>query len=189
LSVKEQRIITEIKNIGLNMPNLEKKFSKVYDKLVGKIYRFVFLKVNTQEVAEDITSQVFAKAWNKVRKSEKEIKNLSAYIYQIARAELVNYYKNKSKYTIVSAENVQIVDQSINLEEKEQINSETDNLFRFIQKLNDDYRNVIIWRYLDDLSYKEIAEIMEKPEGTIRVMVHRALKELRKIVEKFENNQ
>jgi len=166
------------------MPNLEKKFSKTYDKLVGKIYRFVFLKVNSQEAAEDITSQVFTKAWNRVRKSKKEIKNLPAYIYRVARTELVDYYKNKDRFKVVSAENVQIIDPKADLAEKSQINSEINNLSGFIAQLSDDYQNIIIWRYLDDLSYKEIADIMKRPEGTIRVMAHRALKELKENIEK-----
>lgn len=169
------------------MLNSKKKFSKTYDKYIEKIYRFIYLKVDTQETAEDITSQVFIKAWKVIKKTSKqeEIKNISAYLYQIARAEIANHYRGKSKIQTISIESFQISDSQIDLE-KEQFNKvEIEGLKKAISQLDDDYQNVIIWRHLDGLSYKKIAEIMEKPEGTVRVINHRALKALReKITEK-----
>ena len=53
-----------------------------------------------------------------------------------------------------------------------------------LAKLKEDQQNAIIWRYLDGLSAKEIAEMLEKEEGTVRVMIHRALQELKKLMEK-----
>lgn len=168
------------------MKNPKKRFSRLYDKYVEKIYRFVLLKVESQEVAEDLTSQVFTKAWDKFRipdnPSKNKIKNPIAYIYQIARAEIANHHRQKSKFQIISTELGQIVDSQPNLEENQRIQAEIKDLRSSLTKLNDDYQNVIIWRYLDNFSYKKIAKIMEKPEGTIRVMVHRALKELKDIM-------
>jgi len=163
----------------------KKKFSKIYDKYIEKIYRFIYLKVDTQETAEDITSQVFIKAWKAIKKTSqknskrKEIENVSAYLYQIARAEIANYYRGRAKIHTVSIESFQISDSQIDLEKKQLNQAEIEELKKAISQLDDNCQNVIIWRHLDGLSYKKIAEIMEKPEGTVRMINHRALKQLR----------
>lgn len=163
------------------MEDYKKNFSKIYDKLAIKIYRFVLLKVNSAEIAEDLTSQVFTKTWNKIRLADEkdEIRNMPAYIYKIARAEIANFHRSRSKYKIVSAENTDLADNQISLEQAHQIQSDIDVLKASLNNLEEDYQNVIIWRYIDGLPYSKISEIMDKPEGTIRVMVHRALKELK----------
>jgi RNA polymerase sigma-70 factor (ECF subfamily) len=63
------------------------------------------------------------------------------------------------------------------------LNSDIEEIKIAINKLKKDYQDVIIWHYLDDLSAQEIAEILEKPAGTIRVMIHRGLQMLREILE------
>lgn len=165
------------------MPSYKRKFAKIYDKYVEKIYRFVFLKVSSQEEAQDLTSQVFTKGWRKFRKGEK-IDNPSAYLYQIARAEIANHHREKARFPIIPATTDQIIDPNPGLEEKSKLDSDLEILKKTLPQLKDDYQNVVIWRYLEGLSIKNIAQMMEKPEGTVRVMVHRALKELR---EKMEN--
>jgi len=170
------------------MGRQEKKFSKTYDKMVNKIYRFIFLKVDTTETAEDLTSQVFIKAWDRMKvsnRSEDKIKNLSAYIYQIARTEIANHYRNKSKFQIISTEAVQIVDSEPNLEQVQQTQSDIDKIKICLAELSEDFQNIVIWSYLDELSNKQIADIMRKPENTVRVMKHRALKELKQKMEKL----
>lgn len=164
------------------MANYKKKFSKTYDKYVEKIYRFIFLKVDTQETAEDLTSQVFSKAWARVKQTDKrneKIENLPAYIYQIARAEVANFHRDKAKYRIISTESSQLADPSANLEESQEKAREIEKLRLSLANLDDDCQNIIIWHYLEGMPYKEISQIIGKPEGTIRVIAHRALKELK----------
>lgn len=163
----------------------KKKFSKIYDKYVEKIYRFIYLKVDTQETAEDITSQVFTKTWKVVQETSRknsnreEIENVSAYLYQIARAEIANHYRGKSKIQTISVESLQISDSRVDLEQEQSNQAEIEKMKKAIALLDDDYQNVIIWRHLDGLPYKKIAQIMKKPEGTVRMINHRALKQLR----------
>ena len=61
------------------MNNLDRQFSKIYDELVDKIYRFVYLKVSSQEVAEDLTSRVFIKGWDRYRQGVDKIENPKAF--------------------------------------------------------------------------------------------------------------
>ena len=167
------------------MSNSKKQFSKIYDQYVKKIYRFVFLKVNSQETAEDLTSKAFLKGWDAFKKSkvrsQKSIENPQAFLYQIARNLVIDFYREKGRTQIISTEYIpQIPDDRTNLEEKAILKSDIDNIKMALISLKEEYQDVIIWHYLDDLSISEIAEILKKPEGTVRVTLHRALKTLRK---------
>ena len=160
--------------------DLWKEFSKIYDKYIDKIYRFVFLKVNSPEVAEDLTSETFLRGWQtfKIQNSKFRIQNPPAFLYQIARNLVVDYYREKGRVQVVSAD-YRIIDPRINLEEKANLNSDFEQVRRALANLKDEYQDVIIYRYLDELSVPEIAKVMEKSEGTIRVLIHRALAALR----------
>jgi len=168
----------------LGMDKQRKTFSRIYDQYVDKLYRFVFLRVSSQEVAEDLTSKVFLKGWEAFKNSgncgENTINNPQAFLYQIARNTVVDYYRERGKAQIVSAEYApQIADPRINLEEKTAVNSDLAMVKGALQNLKEEYQKVVIWHYLDDLSISEIAKILDKPEGTIRVTLHRALKKLK----------
>jgi len=166
----------------------EKQFEKIYDNYIDKIYRFVFLKVDSEEAAQDVTAQVFTKGWRKF-KSGTRIKNVSAYLYQIARAEVANYYRGSRKYQIVSVESVQVVDTEQDIEKQQIKGSDIAEVKKLLGQLDEDSQNVLIWRYLDGYSNKEIAGMLGKSEGAVRVMIHRALAQLReKVAGKWPNS-
>jgi len=164
------------------MANLKKEFSKIYDQCIDKIYRFVYLKVNSQEIAEDLCSETFLRGWEAFKASQNQnnpkIENPSAFLYKIARNLITDYYREKGKAQIVSAENTRIIDPRVNLEEKAALNSEMERVRLALINLKEDYQDIIIWSYLDQLSAAEIAQILDKSEGAVRVMLHRALKAL-----------
>ena len=166
------------------MPNYGKKFSGIYNKNVDKIYRFVFLKVGDKETTQDLTAQVFSKFLDKLRQGS-EIENVNAYLYQIARAEIANHYRAKAKYKIVSIDAGEIIDDKAGQVEQEyQLSQDIIVLRQCLADLNDEEQNIIIWRYVEELPFKKIAQMTGKKHNTVRVIMHRALKELR---EKMEN--
>ena len=167
------------------MADLKQIFSGIYDQYIEKIYRFIFLKVSSQAIAEDLTSETFLKGWEAFQnqdENERKIENIQAFLYQIARNLVTDFYREKGKNQIVSAENLRIVDPRANLEKKVEFNSDLEQIKTKLVNLKEDYQEVIILHYINDLSIKEIAKTINKPEGTIRVMLHRGLKELRGIL-------
>jgi len=169
------------------MANLRKIFSKIYDQYVEKIYRFIFLKVNSQEKAEDLASETFLRGWESFKQNN-NIKNPQAFLYKIARNLVIDYYREKGKTQVISAEYAQIIDPRTNLEEKAVLNSDLAQIKKALANLKDDYQTIIIWHYLDDLPVSEIAKILDKSEESIRVMLHRALKKLRGEIENGQAN-
>ena len=160
------------------MADLRKTFSKIYDRYIDKIYRFIFLKVSSQEIAQDLTSETFLKGWESFKNGTK-IENPQAYLYKTARNLVIDFYREKGKVQIVSADNPLIPDPAPNLEEKAMLSSDLDQIRQALTELNDDYQNVIIWYYLDDLSISEISQMLGRTDDATRVLLHRALKTLK----------
>jgi len=160
------------------MANPRKEFGKIYDQCINKIYRFIFLKVNSEEIAQDLCSETFLKGWESYKNNSK-IDNPSAFLYRIARNLVTDYYREKGRTQFVSPETVAIADPSQEIEEKIAFNSDLDQIKAVLANLKEEYQNVIIWRYLDDLPIPEVAKMMDKTEEATRVTLHRALKALK----------
>lgn len=161
------------------MSQLQKQFEKIYDKYIDKIYRFVFLKVSSQEIAEDLTSEVFTRGWQSFQKENCDIKNPQAFLYQIARNLVVDHYRQKGQAQLVSTENLPLIEDGPNLEEKAMFNSDVGNVKAALVNINDDYREIVVWYYLEELSVPEIAKILNKSEDAVRVQIHRAIQALK----------
>lgn len=159
------------------MAKPKKEFSKIYDKYINKIYRFIFLKVSSEEIAQDLCSETFLKGWKAFQ--NQNIENIQAFLYRIARNLVIDHYRQKGRTQIVSIEYTQIIDPQLGLEEKMNLNLEIEQIKITLANLKEDYQNVIIWRYLDDLSMPEIAKMLDKSEQTTRVTLHRAIKALK----------
>jgi len=163
------------------MDSKKKKFSKIYDQYIGKIYRFVFLKVSSQDVAQDLTSETFLRGWESF-KSRTDIENPQAFLYQIARNLVIDFYREKGKVNFVSTESTPIIDPREDLEEKANFKFDLDKIKVVLADLREDYQNVIIWHYLDDLPIQQVANMMDRSEDATRVLLHRALKSLKERV-------
>ena len=186
---------TSVENdLVLKIQNGDKEaFGKVYDIYVDRIYRFVLFKVSSEEQAEDLTSEVFLRFLEKVEKNkeeseQKEIKNLLAFLFQTARNLVIDFYRRNAR-PIVSLENfpIDIVDKKNNLVDQINLKDDSFNLQIALKKIKESYREVIVLYYLEGFSISEIAEILNKNQGTIRVQIHRALKTLRKELSQNSN--
>jgi len=167
------------------MSNKRKEFSKIYDQCINKIYRFIFLKVNSQEISQDLCSETFLKGWE-AYKNNPNIENPSAFLYRIARNLVTDHYREKARAQFVSPEMVPVIDPNPGLEEKSALNSDLDQVRAVLADLKEDYQNVIIWHYLDDLPIAKVAKMLNKTEDATRVTLHRALKNLRNEIDKRE---
>lgn len=161
------------------MKKAKEEFSQIYDNCIDKIYRFIYFKVSSQEVAQDLCSETFLKGWQVFKENSKEIENPQAFLYQIARNLVIDHYREKDRTKVISVSSVPITDPAENLEEKSFINSDLDNIKASLANLKHDYQEIITWYYIEDFSISEIAQMMDKSEGAVRVMVHRALKALK----------
>ena len=164
----------------------KRHFVKFYNQNAPRIYRFVYLKVNSPQDSEDLTSDAFFRFWQDLsnKKGEKEkIDNPRALLYKIANNLVIDFYRKKSRTEISIDPNDALlakIEDKTNLNEGLSLDSDMIEVKKALSQLKDDYQNIIIWHYLDDFSAKEISQILGKPEGSIRVLIHRALKALKK---------
>lgn len=154
-------------------------FGQFYDLYVTRIYRFIFFKVNSVADAQDITSEVFLKLWQYIKEG-KEIRNFNAFTYMIARNLVIDFYRqNNKKEDPLSDEHIKIPDEQKDILRQEIMNAELSEALKGIENLKDEYKEVIILRYLDELSLSEIASIVGKSNGAVRVLLYRATKALK----------
>ena len=161
------------------MANLRKNFSKIYDQYIDKIYRFVFIKVNSRDIAEDLCSETFLRGWKTFKNKNNNIENPQAFLYKIARNLITDYYRKKGRTQVVSVETLPIADPDSDLEKKALARSDLDTIKIALADLKENEQNIIIWHYLDDMPVSEISKMINKSENTTRVQLHRALKALK----------
>lgn len=161
------------------MDNLRKQFAKLYDKNVDAIYRFVYFKVNSEEMAQDLTSEAFMKAWQVFQREGSNIENPRAFVYRTARNLVIDYYRRKARTETVSIDNFSLPEQGQGLEEKILINSDFEQVKKALSSLREDYQSVITMHYVEGMSQKEISKTMKRSQGAIRVLLHRALASLK----------
>lgn len=163
-------------------------FIRVYDANVRDIHRFIYFKVGNKEEANDLTSIVFLKAWNHIQNNSLEnVKTLRALLYRIARNAIVDYYRETGNKAVDSLDDennhIEIVDGAEDPQDKLDREADLELIKAKLPLLKDEYREIIILRFINDLSLEEIAEIREKTKGNVRVILHRALNALRELVE------
>ena len=165
------------------MEEINAYFSEIYDQYVKKIYRFIYLKVSSVETAEDLSSEVFLRLYKHIQDSKPVIENPQAFLYQIARNVIADHYRGQ-KVQLVSIEKtfIEIEDIGDPTQEQAETSIEMDRIKQALTQINDDYQDLIIWRYIDELTVPEIAQITGKTEENVRVGVHRALLALREKV-------
>ena len=161
----------------------KKEFSEFYNKNIDKVFRFIYLRVDTTETAQDLTSLAFLKLW---KRQDSEISNPTAFLYRIARNQIIDFYRSKSKKPLSLDKVGEIADFQVaqpTFSEKIELTLEMKRIKKVIQNIKPVYADVIIWHYIDDLSSKEIAQILKKREGNVRVIIHRALQALKEQLE------
>lgn len=163
------------------MNKKQKKFTRIYNIYVEHIYRFIYVKVSSRQIAEDLTSEVFLRAWKKMwQKEDKVIQDPKAYFYKSARNAVIDFYRtNKKEDNLSDVNNREIEDIGQNIEEQAKKESDLMIIQKGLTNLKPEYQDVIIWRYVNDLSIEEISKVLNKSKGVVRVRLHRAMKQLK----------
>ncbi len=155
------------------------RFIENYDDNADAVYRHCYFKLYDKEQATDVMQEAFLRAWEYVVKGKK-VDNLRAFVFKIANNRCIDILRKK-KESSLDALMEEGFDAS--LEDGKTIERNTDSGFalRLLKKLNLSSREIMIFRYVDDLSIKEIAEIIGETENGVSVKIHRATAELKKL--------
>lgn len=154
-------------------------FAALYDSHVDQVYRHVYYRVSSKVDAEDITQEVFIKAWKAVDKYKKTGAPFVAWLITIAHNLIVDHYRSRKK--LISLEEVEASCQADEKspEEKAEVSFNKSYARDAILRLKGEKQKVILMHFIDGFSYGEIARALDKSEGAVRVIQYRALNDLR----------
>lgn len=177
------------KNLKDRLKNRDQlAFEELYDQNIDDIYRFIYFKIGKKDDSSDLSSSVFLKTWEHIQKNGVERKEtLRGLVYKIARNVIIDYYRsNKGDSISLDDENnkIDIADDNCNIENDMSDQVDYSNLMTKMMELKNEYREILIMRFVNELSLEEIADITGKKSINVRVMLHRAVKALKEIVEK-----
>jgi RNA polymerase sigma-70 factor (ECF subfamily) len=165
------------------MQNKKAYFEELYETYVKQIFRFIYLRTNNTQIADDITSETFLRLW-KIIERGKIINNERALLYIIARGIIIDYYRSKKYRNNVKLEEIPEEKQNANddMIEKLYLRQEAAQIYEKLTKIKKEYQEIILLRFVEDLEFAEIAVILRKKETTVRVLLHRAIKTLKGVV-------
>lgn len=154
-------------------------FGTLYDRHAVRVYRHIYYMMGNPPEAEDLTAQAFLQAWQAIDRYQMRGAPFVSWMLRIAHNLAVSYLRSRKPNTELPET---LVDQSRqgNPEETLQRQLEGDRVRKAIMSLRGDQRQVIMLRFVEDLEYPEVAEIVGKSVAAVRVIQHRALHTLRK---------
>ncbi len=160
-------------------------FGQLYERYVFKVFRHIYYLVNDTHLAEDLTAQTFLKALEAIHRYEMRGVPFLAWLLRIAYNLTVNYKKvqRNNWFGWPLPETVEAQGTSYSPEESCEAKIDSEWVWEGVRHLRGDQRQVIVMHFVDGLSYSDIAQILGKSVGAVRVIQYRALSALRRILE------
>ncbi len=157
-------------------------FAALYDMHVVRVYRHIYYLVNDSREAEDLTAQTYLKAWEAIDRYKERGAPFVAWLLRIAHNLTISYLRGKRDHKSLEET---FIDQKLhrNPEEALEQSSDEDSVRAAILHLRDEQRQVIILRFVEEMDYREVAAVIGKSVPAVRVIQHRALTNLRKIIQ------
>lgn len=156
--------------------------TSAYNEYSDAIFRYCLYKISDREKALDFVQETFVRTWQYVQKGN-DIENMKTFLYTTARHIIIDEYRKKKSLSLD-----QVIDDGFepSFEIEETLYNEIEAA-KVIEKINDlpeQYSSILIMRYVNDLSVKDIAEIINESENVVSVRIHRGLSKLKEIVSK-----
>jgi len=154
-------------------------WARLYEEYMPRIYRYIALRVRNQSEAEDLTEQVFLKALEAGPSFRWRGAPISSWLFRIARNQVIDFWRtDKTGRTVTLDES--LIDDIANPERTAERNEDIRQVIREMGQLTQAQREVIELRFAAELSTAEVARVLGKSQGAVKVMQHSALAALRK---------
>lgn len=164
----------------------DEALTHLYNTYFERIYRFVFYRVSHKETAEDLTEEVFVKLFKKLKDLE-QLGAFEGWLFQIARNQVIDYYRRKKQ--LVPLEEVEnTLEYETNIVDIVNLKTEQVVFIKLMKELSPEQQQVIKLKFLEDIDNEIIAQIMNKSEGAIRVIQHRAIAKLKELIDEISKN-
>jgi RNA polymerase sigma-70 factor (ECF subfamily) len=157
-------------------------FGQLYDECIERIYRYIFFRVTDEQTAEDLTSQVFFKAWENLDRCKSTGAPFIAWLYTIARNAVIDYYRTR-KNTVALDAAATLASDELAPDKRMELQFETESLREALQELTPDQQRVVVLKFISGMSTDEIAQHLGKRPGAVRALQMRALQALAGILQ------
>ena len=160
-------------------------FGELYERYRDAIYRFCLARTGTSHDAEDLTGDVFVKALQSLDRYQERGLPFVAFLYRIARNAAID--RSRTRKQPLSVDSLVIEPRSTqNVEAEATLAVERSVMLAALERLKPEHRDVIVMRFIEGYGAIEVAKLLNKTEGAVRTLQHRALERLRKEFETVE---
>jgi RNA polymerase sigma-70 factor (ECF subfamily) len=166
----------------------EARFLKAFDDYNDALFRHASLRISDREKAIDVVHDTYTKVWSYIKEGY-EIENFRPFLYKVLNNLIIDTYRKRKEQSLDALLELEGVDEGtfdeLTESSVESLAATIDGrrAFALITELPDQYREVIIYRFVDQLGPKEISELIEESENVVSVRIHRGLKFLRSKIE------
>jgi RNA polymerase sigma-70 factor (ECF subfamily) len=158
-------------------------FGQLYDAYVERVYRYIYFRVTDDQTTEDLTSQVFLKAWEHLDRYKPGGSPFIAWLYTIARNAVIDFYRTRKQTVPLEEVGALALDEEA-LDDRMDRQFDVLALRTGMQQLTEEQQQVLTLKFIAKLSTQEVARMMGKREGAVRALQMRALQTLAKYMEK-----
>ncbi len=160
----------------------EAALTQLYEENFDKIYRYIVLKIGDRTEAEDMTQQVFLKAFKSISGYKSKGNPFSSWLFRIAHNQVVDYWRKKSKRATVPLEETLVGSSNSSPGSDAERKMDIESLVAATKRLTGLQREVVSLRFAGGLSVAQVAKAMGKSEGAIKALQHSAIISLRKML-------
>lgn len=159
----------------------EAQFLDAYKKHTDALFRYCYFKTLNRDEAKDMLQDTFIKTWQYIADGG-EVLNLKAFLYRTAHNVVVDHYRKKKTVSLDELFEDGF-DTSHSTSSVQDLENQIDGAeaLKLIDKIPKPYRDLVFMKYVEELSIKEIAEILNEPANNISVKIHRAIEKLKEI--------
>jgi RNA polymerase sigma-70 factor (ECF subfamily) len=159
-------------------------FGILYERYVNKVYSYIYYRVGNHHDAEDLTARTFHRALDHIDHYVQRGAPFSAWLYRIAHNLVANWHRDHSRRKVVSLEDVNLSppprEGPQHLAEQRE---EEDELLAAVRRLPADRQQLLILKFVEEMSNTQIGTVMGRSEGAIKSLYHRTLLSLREMLE------
>ncbi|MBI5404831.1 MAG: RNA polymerase sigma factor [Candidatus Kerfeldbacteria bacterium] len=156
---------------------LDEQFLEAYDAYADAIFRHCYFRVYDRERARDLAQETFTKTWEYLI-TGKKVENLRAFLYRVANNLVIDESRKRRPVSLDELQE-QGFDPGERIDESLHARLDANAVLELLDRLSPDHRQVIVYRFVDQLGPKEIAALLDESENVISVRLNRAIKQLR----------
>lgn len=168
--------------------NQEKRFLKAFEDYSDALFRHAAMRISNREKAIDAVHDAFTKVWSYVRQGH-QIDSFRSFLYKVLNNLIIDEYRKHKEASLDALLDIDGVDEGsfpeLSESTVEALAATIDGrkAFDLLNDIPEQYREVLIFRFVDELGPKEIADLIEESENVVSVRIHRGLRLLRNKIE------